>query len=182
MTKIDEILSVISKPRAVAHDEPVSQRDWSDVVSSIAKLVEVAKELKDWGCPPIGSKYTRYPRVTTTIDGVEKVLEADPEPAARWPGTAWEEITLFYAGCFFRAEGGAAKPFNAGRQLGEIQQHRHRYGHHGEKAKGFNSGGFLSGGTSVSENSHWRDDETSSVGDEETRPVNHSIKIYQRLA
>lgn len=177
MTKIDELLSTISKPRIILHDEPVSQKDWSDVVTSIAKLIEIARQQKEWDCPSVGGKYTRYPRTTIVQDGVEKTLEADPEPAKRWPGTVWQEITHYYAGCFFRAEGGEAKAFNSGRQEDEVRAHAHsliiknRYNH-------------SAGGGHGTELSQWNQlpSHTGSYGGAETRPVNYSVKIYQRLA
>ena len=45
------------------------------------------------------------------IDFIYVQLPSQPEPKTLWPMVEWKDVTLDYAGLFFRAEGGSAEPF-----------------------------------------------------------------------
>jgi hypothetical protein len=117
---------------------------------------------------PVGYVYTQYPGQT--------------DPATLFGGT-WLNITSLYAGSFFRAEGGASLAFNAGVQSDAFQGHWHgipTYGialAGGDKIPQSNGGGaagsIATGAVTDGTNG------TPRIASE-TRPVNQSIRIWQK--
>jgi hypothetical protein len=118
---------------------------------------------------PVGYVYTQYPGTS--------------DPATLFGGT-WLNITSLYAGLFFRAEGGAALAFNGGNQADAIITHRHALGVSG-------AGSFAFGSTTITSSSVMTlagagtngpntGDPLTVATASETRPVNTTIRIWQR--
>lgn len=117
--------------------------------------------------PPIGYVYWQLP---------DKL-----SPLELWPGSTWENISSLFAGDFFRAEGGNALAFGAGRQDDAILDHTHNYwaatGQFDDNAPG-------SGYKYASDP---RDKTTGGVRETkkdalETRPQNRTIRLWERTA
>jgi hypothetical protein len=134
---------------------------------------------------PIGMLYTQYPGKSSPSD-------------LGWPGT-WENKSSEYAGDFFRAEGGDALAFDSGEQLDQMQRIT---GNHNNRARGRHdieksSAGVFSladggyGGAAAGGGGNLRvyfdsanspNARTSSTTNGETRPVNKTIRIWERTA
>ena len=124
---------------------------------------------------PIGYIYTQYP-------------EKDSPSEMGWYGT-WTNKSSDFAGDFFRAEGGAASAFESGKQTDQMQGHWHEVTARTPNAAGgaeahvgfsTNStatiitstrGGPISDGTNG----------TPRTGSE-TRPINRTVRIWERTA
>ncbi|GHV20769.1 hypothetical protein FACS189494_05170 [Spirochaetia bacterium] len=140
---------------------------------------------------PVGSIYIRYP----TISGMTTV----PLPADKFGGT-WANVSSYYAGRFFRVEGGNAAAFGSA----QADAIRNISGSVTNGLSNPNPGiplveNNVSGAFSISPNTSQRG-EISSVGyvnqgvyfnfsaanvvptAAENRPVNYSIQIWQRTA
>ena len=113
---------------------------------------------------PIGICYTQYPET--------------PDPTTLLGGT-WSNISANYAGLFFRAEGGNASAFNpigVTIQAQDLQPHSH-------------SGGAVWPGSGPEQNQAGAPEDrttfniqTGITGNVETRPVNTTIRVWQRTA
>lgn len=119
---------------------------------------------------PVGYVYTQYPGTS--------------DPATLFGGT-WLNITSLYAGLFFRAEGGSSLAFNAGNQLDAFQGHVHDWSGNTSGGGGNGNSGIW-GVTNVNNAgsgiSTPRPDGTNGTPRtaSETRPVNTTIRIWQR--
>jgi len=121
---LPEILQQLAtvRPSELLEDAPVTRDNFNNLVKSSKLQEEALIELKDrWGCPPIGGKYTRLPGVTIGAD----VVEADPLPGDKWPGTAWRHISSFYANKYFRVVGNKTLEFGMGEQGWALVDHKH---------------------------------------------------------
>lgn len=135
---------------------------------------------------PIGCTYTQYPGKDSPVD-------------LNLPGT-WTNISSEFAGDFFRAEGGDALSFNGGEQSHAFQGHWHEEAVGPDDTNG-NSGAVGShyragrgGGTNINyspsnqfNNVSVQDpisDGTNGTPQtaSETRPVNYTIRIWERTA
>ncbi len=157
---------------------------FAQVVKPIAKkeIEDRNKAIADY-CPyPLGAVYVQYP---TTA-----------EPATFWKNTKWEELN--FQGAFFRASGGKAEDFQADElnapQEESIKRHRHeiaaQYVRPSDNSNDVvrytpNGSGSWNGGAAGLSNSanvalviprH----ETDDTGEEETRPMNYTIRIWKR--
>lgn len=117
---------------------------------------------------PVGYVYTQYPGTS--------------DPATLFGGT-WLNITSLYAGLFFRAEGGSSLAFNAGNQLDAFQGHWHGIPTFGiVPASGSlipqSNGGGASGATATGAVTDGTNGTPRTAS--ETRPVNTTIRIWQR--
>lgn len=125
----------------------------------------------------IGHIYTQYPG------------KSDPSTLG-WYGT-WTNISSTFAGDFFRAEGGNATAFEAGEQTDAMQGHVHAFTQQSYPAgvPGAKSGyGYeeislnrSSYGTSTNAPSSDGTNGTPRTATE-TRPVNRTIRIWERTA
>jgi hypothetical protein len=119
---------------------------------------------------PVGICYTQYPNT--------------PTPMTLFGGT-WANISSMYAGLFFRAEGGNAGAFNPTGvtvQSQDIQPHNHIQYTDGVDDKNFTDlvGQYPPG--DASNGPHNTGLVTGTTGGIETRPVNTTIRIWQRTA
>ena len=105
MLKTD-LLNIIAdlknrRPTAVGDDDPITDKNYNDVVYSITKITEALELLNtaDPNIPPVGSKYIRFP--------------GDPEPKERYqhPTAKWINVSSKFPGDFLRIEGGNAAVF-----------------------------------------------------------------------
>ncbi len=137
---------------------------------------------------PIGMMYIQYPG------------KSDPSTLG-WPGT-WTNVSSTYAGDFFRTEGGDASAFGGGEQLDQMQGHiTDDPGNHNHTFDGNTVGGEsnTSGPFCTTDYSPNYNRPTSSAGahthgladdgvngtprtGSETRPVNQTIRIWERTA
>jgi len=134
---------------------------------------------------PIGFTYTQYPT---------KLSPAD----LGLPGV-WTNISSSFAGDFFRAEGGNAAAFESGEQAfsTDLKAHTHNtvIGAHAHNFNEFSYGTsgpsiYRSGGVGVATSGFVLSTDLgtktsgnpSTGGDAETRPVNMSIRIWERTA
>lgn len=133
-------------------------------IQALAKLVKVDEATNadhaDAAPLPIGATYIQFPG---------KIA-----PSTLWPGTTWSNISSSFAGDFFRAEGGSASAFESGEQSGLVGPHVHTIptytGSGGVNGAQF---GVNNGPAIVSTNAN-----TGS----ETRPINRTIRIWERTA
>ena len=124
-------------------------------------ITVAAAALDSW---PVGACYTQYPNT--------------PAPAIIFGGI-WANISVNYAGLFFRAEGGNAAAFNTTGvtiQAQDLQPHSH-------------SGGAVWPGSGPEQNQSGGVEDrttfniqTGITGNVETRPINTAIRIWQRTA
>jgi hypothetical protein len=119
---------------------------------------------------PVGCYYTQYP--------------ATPTPQSLIGGT-WSNVSSIYAGLFFRAEGGNAGAFNTSgvtTQAQDIQPHNHIQYTGGVDDQNFTDslGQYPPGDTSNGPRNTGL--VTGTTGGIETRPVNTTIRIWQRTA
>ena len=141
--------------------------DDTAVKKSILDLLDKINTVSD-AQYPVGYVYTQYPGTS--------------DPATLFGGT-WLNITSLYAGLFFRAEGGSSLAFNAGNQTDAFQGHWHGIPTFGiipaggsqipQSNGGGASGAIATGAVTDGTNGTPR---TAS----ETRPVNTTIRIWQR--
>ena len=122
---------------------------------------------------PIGSIYTQLPGKSTPS-------------ALNYPGS-WTNISSSYAGDFMRIEGGEASAFESGEQLDQMFDHKHSFGINSNGTGGNGRNGFYGIGTI--NNSYDPSIGYPSAGDygnprtgNETRPVNQTIRIWERTA
>jgi hypothetical protein len=118
---------------------------------------------------PVGICYTQYPNT--------------PTPMTLFGGT-WANISAAYAGLFFRAEGGNAGAFNTTGvtvQDQDIQPHNHIQYTGGVDDKNFsdNVGQYPPGDGPGQKDTGLV---SGTTGWNETRPVNTTIRIWQRTA
>ena len=111
---------------------------------------------------PIGFIYVQYPG------------KSDPSTLG-WYGT-WTNVSSNYAGDFFRAEGGDASAFESGEQLDQNKYHRHDFSYERRTADG-NSSSYKTDVTSSGYTKY-----TSYNGGDEARPVNRTIRVWERTA
>ncbi len=123
---------------------------------------------------PIGSTYLQLPSM------------GDPS-TLNYPGT-WTNVSSSYAGDFFRVEGGDAVAYDAGQQLDQFQGHNvttsipRNYDDNYHGTAGFRTSDDIPSymsitGTIISDGAHG----TPRVGSE-TRPVNQTIRVWERTA
>ncbi len=132
---------------------------------------------------PIGSIYTQLPNKSTPSE-------------LGYPGT-WTNISSQYAGDFFRAEGGDASAFESGEQLDQMQRITGRFDGSSLYKTGYGSGALSAGGGTQQSRAQYDtgdqygmafdsadspDARTSSTTDGETRPVNQTVRIWERTA
>lgn len=123
---------------------------------------------------PVGMTYTQYPD--------------KPGPGEMgWLGT-WTNVSAEYAGDFFRAEGGNALAFESGEQSDAFQGHRHNVTIREGDSGGNDGPGRLRRAHDTSPVTHYSGDPTSDGVNgtprtaNETRPVNKTIRIWERTA
>jgi hypothetical protein len=110
---------------------------------------------------PIGFVYTQYPGKDSPIDlGLY--------------GT-WTNISSSFAGDFFRAEGGNASAFESGEQADQNKAHVHGYYRLTTNGTDWDEANGDSGGNDSNPN-------TESEGGNEARPVNKTIRLWERTA
>ena len=157
-------------PQFLSTDLPKlkDEEDDRSIKKSILDLLDKINSVAD-AQYPVGYVYTQYPGTS--------------DPATLFGGT-WLNITSLYAGLFFRAEGGFALAFNGGNQADAIIAHRHALGVSG-------AGTFAFGSTTISSSSVMTlagagtngpntGDPLTVATASETRPVNTTIRIWQR--
>lgn len=91
---IDDLKLITPEP--LSPDEPLVDRNWNNVVSSIKDLTEAIGLIRSLppAVPPIGMAYIRFPGM--------------PEPHIRFATTRkeqWKPIHELYPDCFFRLKG-----------------------------------------------------------------------------
>ncbi len=114
---------------------------------------------------PIGFIYTQFPN--------------QPTPQQLWGNTmTWQNISSDYAGCFFRAEGTNANPFEGGKQLDAVRDHRHDT----DVTEYWRSGSWI-----AKASSGWGERQTTTYGisnsrdrANENRPINYTVRIWKR--
>lgn len=125
------------------------------------KYLMVSKSLANTGVFPIGSTYMQFPTKENPIE-------------LGFFGT-WENISDEFPGDFFRAEGGNASSFESGQQTELIKNHTHPL------FDGTGSGSSQkSVTTALSDASALTGNNTG--GGAETRPVNRTVRIWERTA
>jgi hypothetical protein len=157
-------------PKFLSTDLPKlkDEEDDRSIKKSILDLLDKINTVAD-AQYPVGAIYTQYPGTST--------------PATLFGGT-WLNVSSLYAGLFFRAEGGAALAFNGGNQADAIITHRHALGVSG-------TGSFAFGSTTITSSSVMTlagagtngpntGDPLTVATASETRPVNTTIRIWQR--
>lgn len=126
---------------------------------------------------PIGMVYTQYPG-------------KDSPATLGFPGT-WENISSEFAGDFFRAEGGEASAYGSGEQLDAFQGFKTDINYTGKtNAAGFiNDTGLdfanINGGSNLAiqpEGVPVADSNGTPRMADETRPINHTIRIWERTS
>ena len=143
-------------------------------------------------------------KASVPIGHVHFQLPGKPDPSTLYYGT-WENVSDEYPGDFFRVEGGDAEVFdslNDTEQLDQMQRIWGRFSYHRmtQGAWNLSSSGALSGdnngpsrlnadSTSVSNNNRIifnsadsPNARTSSTTAGETRPVNRTIRIWERIS
>jgi excisionase family DNA binding protein len=124
------------------------------------------------------------------VGGVYFQLPGQPSPDTLFTGT-WADVSADYAGAFFRAAGGNASAFGAGAQADALKAHFHAYGTRTINVA-VNEGSAIQGGGS----DHGLDRVTNNlgvrgptdpgsgadVGAVETRPLNHTMRIWKRVS
>lgn len=183
-----ELLNIIAdlknrRPTAVGDDDPITDKNYNDVVYSLAKITEALELLNtaDPNIPPIGSKYIRFP--------------GDPEPKERYPHPTakWINVSSKFPGDFLRIEGGNAAVFSestsvsytdgigkeGGAQMDALQEHTHTYrvrtGKERNGPAGFNC---------ASNDSEWPQSGGANGARKtsETRPKNITVQLWERVA
>jgi len=106
-------------------------------------------------------------------------LPGKPEPSTMFVGN-WDNITSQFEGVFFRAEGGNAAAFGSGQQGQSVQSHYHtQYGSNGwtyiTTNRPDNNFKDMANSTPYTSN-------TGTTGSTETRPVNITIRIWERTS
>lgn len=182
-----ELLNIIAdlknrRPTAVGDDDPITDKNYNDVVYSLAKITEALELLNtaDPNIPPVGSKYIRFP--------------GDPEPKERYPHPTakWINVSSKFPGDFLRIEGGNAAVFSestsvsytdgvgkeGGAQMDAVQSHTHshsrRVGSIARPQHGFGSCADDTDGTS----STWGQSGRTA---QETRPKNITVQLWERV-
>jgi hypothetical protein len=123
---------------------------------------------------PIGATYWQLP-------GKE-----DPSTLG-YPGT-WENISTEFAGDFFRVEGGDASSFGSGEQLDQFQGHWHSRQSHKRNCDSArynyiaDSGGYHGPDDIVREPIEDNEGNGPPRYGNETRPVNQTIRIWERIS
>lgn len=110
-------------------------------------------------------------------------LPGQSDPSTLFGGT-WSNISSDYAGCFFRAEGGNANAFEGGKQDFAMQGHFHQSYRDGSIAGGL-SGVNPGGQNTANLTNQIREAISDGVNGtpkiaNETRPVNHTIRIWKK--
>ena len=162
-------------PQFLSTDLPKlkDEEDDRSIKKSILDLLDKINSVAD-AQYPVGYVYTQYPGTS--------------DPATLFGGT-WLNITSLYSGLFFRAEGGSSLAFNAGNQLDAFQGHHHSAGNNAVGSRTTYTplaGGASFGGGNLAEPGPIRDPIADESGNgtprtaSETRPVNTTIRIWQR--
>ncbi len=112
--------------------------------------------------PPIGFVYWQLP--------------GKVDPATLYPGTTWSNISSSFPGDFFRAEGGNASAFGSGEQPMGLQTHSHSL----DESNYSGAGNSVAVG--ISPSMYPGNSNTNNSGGLETRPVNRTIRLWERTA
>ena len=112
--------------------------------------------------PPIGFVYWQLP--------------GKVDPATLYPGTTWSNISSSFPGDFFRAEGGNASAFGSGEQPMELQTHSHAL----DESSYSGAGNTVAVG--INPSMYPGNSSTNNSGGLETRPVNRTIRLWERTA
>ncbi len=178
---LDQLATVV--PAELLEDAAVTDDNFNNLVKSVKLIGEALAELKDnWGCPPIGGKYVRLPGVTLGSE----VVQTDPLPQDKWPGTAWRHISSFYANKYFRVVGDRTVAFEGGPQGWMLVDHGHNVAHNSRAGSGNVSYGkgetrkAPNTDASISVNGPRQTSVALTVGDE-LRVENYAIEIYERV-
>jgi len=114
------------------------------------------------------------------IGGIYFQLPGKSAPASLFVGT-WTNISSQFSGVFFRAEGGNASAFGGGTQADEIRSHNHVQWTGALDDSNFTSGsGQFPPGDGPGQNN--TNITTGSTGGIETRPINVTIRVWERTA
>ncbi|WP_187149491.1 hypothetical protein, partial [Treponema endosymbiont of Eucomonympha sp.] len=113
-------------------------------------------------------------KVTVPVGFIYFQLPGKKEPAEMFVGD-WENISGAFAGVFFRAEGGNASLFEFGVQGDMIKSHVHAIQSQQYKVGGKKHGFTWDNGKDDSNNS-------DASGGVETRPINITIRIWERVS
>jgi len=118
---------------------------------------------------PIGFIYTQLPGMTA--------------PDTLWPWASWTNISSTFAGDFFRAEGGAASAFESGEQAHQFQDHIHGLTPEDNvtSAGGGAATAFLISSANLPANITTTAPTSGNHGSE-TRPVNRTVRVWQRIS
>jgi len=155
---------------------------WSDISCEKKNLV-VCQKLQTWSNLNIQNVLLNISRNPVPIGFIYVQLSGQPEPKAIWPQIEWKDITIDYAGLFFRAEGGNSSKF------GDVQGENSPriievYASYGDKRKQDHSK-ITPGGLSeaiYSGSDSGRDIIlTFLASDGEVRPRNQAIRIWKRI-
>lgn len=111
---------------------------------------------------PVGFVYTQYPGKGSPL-------------TLGLPGT-WTNISSDFAGNFFRAEGGNASAFESGTQSDQNKAHTHTIDYVDDNTSGAEDH------PSILDNRAYLAGSTGSSGGAEARPVNETVRIWERTA
>lgn len=161
--------------------------DDHDIIRQFERLFEYVNGVvtgTDSAAFPIGFVYTQYPGKESPVD-------------QGWLGT-WTNISSEFAGDFFRSEGGDASTFESGEQLEstiDSDTHNHLwYDYQGTSSifgfardltidvDSFSSDGSRKQISNINDNYTNNDTHTHEFDEGELRPVNHTIRIWERTA
>ena len=181
-----ELLNIIAdlknrRPTAVGDDDPITDKNYNDVVYSLAKITEALELLNtaDPNIPPVGSKYIRFP--------------GDPEPKERYPHPTakWINVSSKFPGDFLRIEGGNAAVFSTsttvsytdgvgkegGAQMDALQEHTHTYAFRYATGEGGRNQDVADSFTNYPQTSGVNGARKTS----ETRPKNITVQLWERV-
>lgn len=173
---------ISNRPQKLREDDPLTVENWTKVCRSFEIIEQILTSIQ---APPIGFMYVQFP-------GQNSAEEL-------WPLCTWKVIPPErYNGCFFRAEGGEADDFNNGVQDYAMVELK---GNFPGGCGGFTDGVFRSqpqhnpvwnignasvGAGMINAAEQKNFDISNTLGSHhiasEIRPVNQTIRIWERLA
>jgi hypothetical protein len=160
---IEELFYMLegNKPYVLAHDDPFTVDNWTRLCVSLKYLTQIATYIY---LPPVNFIYVQ--------------IYDQPSPQDLWPSARWQAISAeCYEGSFFRAEGGNAQSFynQSIPQEDQLKRHTHKYW----RVSDGGNRGDRDGKPRFADNG--LDHDTLETGGSETRPINYTVRIWERV-
>jgi hypothetical protein len=162
-------------------DDKLEENPKEQINKAVLDLLKKINDLQDTfrnDLLPIGFEYDQKPSMKS--------------PQDLWPWATWKDISADYAGCFFRAEGGNALGFGAGKQNNALPYHWHDFYVRTPNWTGATGSTWkMPGATGSNTNLASTDGVQNAISDgihpapnldTESRPDNYTIRIWKRTA